>query len=100
MAADSGDGAGWSNGPSLGYRRLHIDLRDTGGRRRLRFQVPDKRLQAGLGAFEMNFNSFLRVQHPSIQSISAGGAIDERTESHALHYSLNSDGTSTGHCVF
>ncbi len=80
--------------------RPHVDFRDAGCGWRLRFKSANKSLQPSLSAFEMDFNALFGIQHPSVQGIGAGEAIDKRTEPHALHYSPNSNGTSAGHFVY
>jgi hypothetical protein len=47
----------------------------------------------------MNYDSFFGVENPSVQSVGAGEAIDERAEAYALDYSADSDGASAGHGV-
>jgi hypothetical protein len=47
----------------------------------------------------MNLDTLLGVQHPSVQGVGAGEAIDERAETYALHDSANSDGTGAGHFI-
>src|ERR1700691_5641215 len=47
----------------------------------------------------MNFHSFLRVEHPALKIVRACKAINERTESDALHHASHLDGISVRHLI-
>src|ERR1700733_11894475 len=76
---------------------MNFNCRDAGGRWRLGFQVLNKGQQSWLRAFDENLDAFLAIQHPPGEGIRTSETINERTKTYALHYTTNSNRTSTGH---
>src|SRR5690348_9816633 len=57
----------------------------------MHFQISYKSLHTLLGAFEVNLNPVIPVEHPSTERVGTRQAIDKRSKAHALHYAPHPD---------
>src|SRR6202051_1435487 len=73
--------------------RSHIDFRDIGRRRWLCSHIANKSVHNRLRAFNMNLDALFRGEHPAVQSMGAGQAINEWTKTHTLDNAANPNGT-------